>query len=181
MKDISLNRIFRFLLFLFCIYAMQHIGYKVNLEKSTSTTGMKIANDTYEDLEKMAIGLNAQSFNKGQVRYAEQYRWTHVDGSFLLKECIDYYDLEKIIVQTTGFKKMEGGSFFCKGDVVFHIIHASRYERGLLCDKIYFDYSWEANENSEKRICWEKFSQPHIKKQPALQLLNVQAAFVGNG
>ena len=47
---------------------MQHIGYKVNLEKSTSTTGMKIANDTYEDLEKMAIGLNAQSFNKGQVR-----------------------------------------------------------------------------------------------------------------
>ena len=57
MKDISLNRIFRFLLFLFCIYLMQHIGYKVNLEKSTSTTGMKIANDTYEDLEKMAIGL----------------------------------------------------------------------------------------------------------------------------
>ena len=156
MKDISLNRIFRFLLFLFCIYLMQHIGYKVNLEKSTSATGMKIANETYEDLEKMAIGLNAQSFNKGQVRYAEQYRWTHVDGSFLLKECIDYYDLEKIIVQTTGFKKMEGGSFFCKGDVVFHIIHASRYERGLLCDKIYFDYSWEENENSEKRICWEK-------------------------
>ena len=26
-----------------------------------------------------------------------------------------------------------------------------------------------------------KISQPHIKKQPALQLLNVQAAFVGNG
>ena len=97
-----------------------------------------------------------QDFNKGQVRYAEQYLWTHVNGSFLLKECIDYYDLEKIIVQTTGFKKMEGGSFFCKGDVVFHIIHASRYERGLLCDKIYFDYSWEANKNSEERICWEK-------------------------
>ena len=57
MKNISLNRIFRFLLFLFCIYAMQHIGYNVNLKKSTSTTGMKIANDTYEDLEKMAIGL----------------------------------------------------------------------------------------------------------------------------
>ena len=92
MKNISLNRIFRFLLFLFCIYAMQHIGYNVNLKKSTSTTGMKIANDTYEDLEKMAIGLNAQSFNKGQVRYAEQYLWTHVNGSFLLKECIDYYD-----------------------------------------------------------------------------------------
>lgn len=71
MKDISLNRIFRFLLFLFCIYLMQHIGYKVNLEKSTSATGMKIANETYEDLEKMAIELKAQSFNKGQVRYAE--------------------------------------------------------------------------------------------------------------
>ena len=50
---------------------MQHIGYNVNLKKSTSTTGMKIANDTYEDLEKMAIELKAQSFNKGQVRYAE--------------------------------------------------------------------------------------------------------------
>lgn len=155
MKNISLNRIFRFLLFLFCIYAMQHIGYNVNLKKSTSTTGMKIANDTYEDLEKMAIELKAQSFNKGQVRYAEQYRWTHVNGSFLLKECIDYYDLEKIIVRT-GFKQIGAGSFFCKGDVVFSINNASRYERGLLCDKIYFDYSWEENENSEKRICWEK-------------------------
>ena len=80
MKDISLNRIFRFLLFLFCIYAMQHIGHYVNLEKNTSPTGMKIANDTYEDIEKMAIGLKAQSFNKGQVRYAEQYLWTHVDA-----------------------------------------------------------------------------------------------------
>lgn len=26
-----------------------------------------------------------------------------------------------------------------------------------------------------------EISQPHIKKQPALQFLNVQAAFVGNG
>ena len=111
MKDISLNRIFRFLLFLFCIYAMQHIGHYVNLEKNTSPTGMKIANDTYEDIEKMAIELKAQSFNKGQVRYAEQYRWTHVNGSFLLKECIDYYDLEKIIVRT-GFKQIGAGSFF---------------------------------------------------------------------
>lgn len=26
-----------------------------------------------------------------------------------------------------------------------------------------------------------EISQPHIKKQPALQFLNVQAAFAGNG
>ena len=155
MKDISLNRIFRFLLFLFCIYAMQHIGYKVNLEKSTSTTGMKIANDTYEDLEKMAIGLNAQSFNKGQVRYAEQYLWTHVDGSFLLKECIDYYDLEKIIVQTTGFKKMEGGSFFVKA-MSYSILSMHLGMKEVCCAIRFISIIHGKQMRTQKKICWEK-------------------------
>ncbi len=34
MENISLNRIFRFLLFIFYIYLMQHIGYNVNLKKA---------------------------------------------------------------------------------------------------------------------------------------------------
>lgn len=132
---------------------MHNISYTVNLEKSTSQIGKKIADDTQELIEKIAIELKSQSFSIGQVRYADSKRWTYVGGYFHLNQCIDYYDLKRIIVNS-GFKHMGNVSMFCQGDVVFYTTGVSREENGLLCDDIYFNYSWDLNENAKEKICW---------------------------
>ncbi|ULJ59668.1 hypothetical protein [Wielerella bovis] len=151
-NKIKFTDVIRFILFLLIIYLMHNVTYNVNLEKSTSETGMEMATDTYETLEKIATELKS-SFHKGQVRYAESKRWTHVNGSFQINKCIDYYDLKEIIVNS-GFKHMGHVSMFCKGDVIFYTTGASREEQGLLCDNIYFSYSWELNRNAKEKICW---------------------------
>lgn len=148
------SNILRFSLFLLVIYVLHNITYTVNLDKSTSKLGKKVAKDTEKRIKTIADDLQISSFQIGGVRSASADNWTYVGGRFYLDKCIDYDDFKKAIIHS-GFRQMGSVSMFCRGDVIFLSNGASRYKNGLLCDQINFSYSWKLHENTEHKECYE--------------------------
>lgn len=150
----KLSDILQFPLLFIIVYFIHSIWFGADLEKNTSETGNKISAETKRKIKTISDNLKTSSFQIGSIRSASTNSWSYTGGKFYLNQCMNYSDLEKVVINA-GFNRIGTVGMFCKDDVVFLLEGASRYENDLLCESVRFSYSWRLHENSERKECYE--------------------------
>lgn len=152
----NLNKIFSILCSLCVVYIIFNWEYAItDIDKRVGKEGLQVLDDTYRQFAQLSANLKAKSWGKGGARYMAEGRWVFFGGYVYLSRCMDYLDFEKEL-KKVGFNQFSyaGGAYYCKQDVGLSVEGSSRKDNGLMCDKVFFSYSWEKDRNIDNKLCY---------------------------
>ena len=153
-KHMFLEKIISILFFcLFLALSIDAINNK--REFNNNYQAVNLLSDTQKSIAKIAIQLHGSLKTLGYMKYSSHSRWVYYGGIIDLDgQCIEYDKLNNAI-KKSGFSNASSwtNNDYCIGDVYLYITKVSRENNNLICDYIYFDYSWEEEINKNNVLC----------------------------
>lgn len=123
-----------------------------------SEEGVSELTDTKNFIASFSNRFNVVSWSYGGARGLNKTGWNYHGAYIILKDCIDYRELQDYF-KDNGFRKSNALDHFqCRRDVNILNIQSEyskiNKDKYIVCGKISFNISWRKGGNLDNKNCW---------------------------